>query len=59
MSKVNEKSKQESVSLRDKQYKIVVDNIRKVYDVRSQNGQDNEEFLAVDNFNLKVSLLRW
>lgn len=54
MSKIIEKSKQESVNLKDKQYKIVVDNIRKVYDVRSQNGQGNEKFIAVDNFNLKV-----
>lgn len=44
----------ENINIKNRQYKIVVDNIRKVYDVRSQNGQDNERFLALDNFNLKV-----
>ncbi|OAA93844.1 ABC transporter ATP-binding protein [Clostridium coskatii] len=55
MSKVIEKSKPEDLNKkRDYNYKIVINGIRKVYNVKSQNGQKAEEFLALDNFNLRV-----
>ncbi|MEY8000196.1 ABC transporter ATP-binding protein [Clostridium sp. Mt-5] len=54
MKKVVEKSKQESVNIKDRQYKIVIDNVRKSYNIKSQNRQKDEEFLALDNFSLKV-----
>ncbi|MHC6180307.1 ABC transporter ATP-binding protein [Clostridium sp. JNZ X4-2] len=54
MKKVVKKSKQESVNIKDRQYKIVIDNVRKCYNIKSQNRQKDEEFLTLDNFNLKV-----
>lgn len=54
MKKVVEKSKQESVNIKDRKYKIVIDNVRKSYNIKSQNRQKDEEFLALDNFSLKV-----
>lgn len=47
MSKVIEKSRPDN-------YKIIVKNVQKFYDIKSENGEKSEKFLALDNFNLKI-----
>ncbi len=47
MSKVIEKSRSDN-------YKIIVKNVQKFYDVKSESGEKSEKFLALDNFNLKI-----
>ncbi|APM38420.1 ABC transporter ATP-binding protein [Clostridium kluyveri] len=47
MSKVIEKSRSDN-------YKIIVKNVQKFYDIKSENGEKSEKFLALDNFNLNI-----
>ena len=37
-----------------KDYKVVINNVKKVYTAISKDGQDSEEFLALKNFSLKI-----
>lgn len=47
MSKVIEKSRSDN-------YKIIVKNVQKFYDIKSENGEKSEKFLVLDNFNLNI-----